>query len=98
MIKLENDFKIRCKKCNKEHSIEISSFDEPEINSYERSMGYEYEQTWKYEFECDKCNNEIEISIQGFEYPENILNFENFDDGQGFTFASKPSLTIDYDE
>ena len=98
MIILENDFEIKCKKCGKKHTIEIDNFEEPETNSYERSMGYEYEYTWEYEFDCDKCNNEIMISIQGNEYPENILNFESLDNGHGLSYITKPSLKIDYHE
>ena len=97
-MKLENDFKIKCKKCNKEHFIGISDLGNPETASYERSMGYEIEHTWDYEFECDNCQNNIHISIQGYEYPENILNFENYNNGSGFIYITRPSLTIDCDE
>jgi hypothetical protein len=46
MIILENDLKIKYKKCKNENFIEIASFEGPETTSYERSMGYETEYTW----------------------------------------------------
>lgn len=89
--------KVKCKKCNKLHDISPEDFDEPETTSDERSMGYETQYTWEYEFNCDKCNNELKIIIEGYEYPVGILNYQEFN-VEGCLIVDEPSLEINNED
>jgi hypothetical protein len=99
---IDKGAKIKCKKCNKIHDISPEDFGDPETTSDERSMGYETQYTWEYEFSCDKCNNDLKITIEGFEYPEGVLNYQEFN-SEGCVIVEDPSLEINneadsYDE
>lgn len=89
--------KVRCKKCNKLHDINPEDFNGPEKSSDERSMGYETQYVWEYEFNCDKCNNELKITIEGYEYPTGILNYQEFN-LEGCLIVDEPSLEINNEE
>lgn len=89
--------KVKCKKCNKLHDISPEDFDEPETTSDERSMGYETQYTWEFEFNCDKCNNELKITIEGYEYPVGILNYQEFNT-EGCIIIEEPALEINNQE
>lgn len=89
--------KVKCKKCNKLHDISPEDFDEPETTSDERSMGYETQYIWEYEFNCDKCNNELKITIEGYEYPVGILNYQEFN-VEGCLIVDEPSLEINNED
>jgi len=85
--------KIKCKKCNKHHTIKAEDYDDPETSSDERSMGYETQYIWEIEFNCDKCNNELKITIEGYEYPIGILNFQEVS-SEGCSIIEEPTLEV----
>jgi len=88
-----DEIKVKCKKCNKLYNINPEDFDGPETTSDERSMGYETQYIWEYEFICDKCKNELKITVEGFEYPTGILNYQEFN-VEGCFIVNQPVLEI----
>lgn len=89
--------KIKCKKCGKIHDIDPEDFNSPKTTSDERSMGYEIQYTWEYEFICDKCENELKVIIEGYEYPVGFLNYQEFRT-EGCLFIEKPTLEINSED
>lgn len=89
--------KVKCKKCGKLHNINPDDFNEPETTSDERSMGYETQYTWEYEFACDKCDNELKLIIEGYEYPVGFLNYQEFN-SEGCIIIEEPALEINNED
>jgi restriction system protein len=96
-MKIDKGAKIKCKKCNKLYYISPEDFDEPDTTSDERSMGYEIQYTWDYEFNCDKCKNELKITIEAYEYPVGILNYQEIN-AEGCNIIDEPSLEINNED
>jgi len=92
-MRIIGKIKVKCKKCQKLHDISPENFDDPEKNSDERSMGYETQYIWEYEFKCYNCNNELKITIEGYEYPVGILNYQEFRT-EGCLIIDEPRLEI----
>jgi|WetSurMetagenome_2_1015567.scaffolds.fasta_scaffold199474_2 restriction system protein len=88
--------RVKCKKCSKLHDISPEEFEGPETSSDERSMGYETQYIWEFEFNCDKCNNDLKITIEGYEYPAGILNYQEFN-SEGCIIIDEPSLEVNND-
>ena len=93
MIIIAKGNEIRCKKCSKLYKISPDDFGKPKTNSDERSMGYETQYIWKYEFNCDQCENELKITIEVYEYPIGILNYKEFH-AEGCLIITEPSLEL----
>lgn len=93
MIKITNDFSVKCKKCGTENGIDINDFEPAETYSDERNMGYEIEYIWHYEFACSKCSNDIEVIPRAFEYPEGILNYHDIE-CNGAVIVDEPNFII----
>jgi hypothetical protein len=92
-MRIIGKIKIKCKKCQKIHDICPEEIDDPEINSDERSMGYEIQYIWEHELICDRCKNNLKITIEGYEYPVGILNYQEFS-SEGCSIIVEPSLEI----
>lgn len=94
---ITQETEVKCKKCNKLHSISPEDFGYPETTSDERSMGYETQYIWECEFNCDKCNNDLKITIEGYEYPIGILNYQEFN-AEGCIIVQEPLLEVNSED
>ncbi|MCA6065804.1 hypothetical protein JI747_001355 [Chryseobacterium sp. RG1] len=89
--------KIKCKRCQKQYDIDPVDFDDADISSDERSMGYELQYTWQYMSNCVRCKNELTIIVEGYEYPVGAFNYEEFT-YEGCIVIENPELEIKHIE
>jgi len=73
MIELNtNKVRVRCLECREEHFIEIEL---KGTEKEQRSMGYEYEHTYKGKMRCTNCGEKMKLEIIIFEYPKDWVNY-----------------------
>ena len=63
MMRIPNDFYIKCNKCNHVSLVETDGLDY-ETSVYDRPMGEEIEYTFHGEICCEKCHSWIEFCIR----------------------------------
>jgi hypothetical protein len=68
-MKVKSGYKnVRCSKCNRTHTIDISKVDIGENYSEERPMGQENAYSGIWNDQCT-CGNSMEAEIEIYEYP-----------------------------
>ncbi len=78
MIKqIKTKYEIKCKNCEKLHSLEGSDLEFECVESHERRMGPENNYEAKVEFPCE-CETEIEYTFNVWEYPTGVENNRQF--------------------
>lgn len=95
MMRISNDFYVKCDKCNNVLLIEADSLDY-ETSVYDRQMGEEIEYDFRGEICCEKCHSWIEFSIRGYEYPVGAFNYSAAE-CHGGEFIDEPSVEIEYE-
>lgn len=87
------DVTIECAKCRSKKTFNNDAFDYDSDVVDERSMGTEWQHTWKLEEECEKCHKHFLLSIDMWEYPVGCMNYqENKIDGA--SFVNEPEIDV----
>lgn len=95
MMRIPNDFYVRCDKCNYVSLVEADSVD-CDTYSYERQMGEEIEYNFHGEICCEKCRSWISFCIRGYEYPVGAFNYSDAECSGG-EFIDPPVAEIEYE-
>lgn len=95
MIRISNNFYIRCDKCGNITQIAADDLDY-ETFVYDRPMGEEIEYDFRGEICCDECHSWIDFSIRGYEYPVGAFNFSD-SECNGGSFVDEPVVEMDYE-
>ena len=95
MMRIPNDFYIKCDKCNHVSLVETDGLDY-ETSVYDRPMGEEIEYTFHGEICCEKCHSWIEFCIRGCEYPVGAFNYSDAE-CHGGEFVDEPTVEIEYE-
>lgn len=95
MMRVANDFDVRCNRCGRIVYFYADEFDEYTTCAYERNMGTEIEFDFPCEKDC-KCGNSILVHVMGYEYPEGAFNYTSVE-CDGGEFLLKPSAEMDYE-
>lgn len=95
MMRVSEDFYIRCTKCNHVTLVETDSL-EYDNAVYERAMGEEIEYNFYGEICCKGCNSWINFNIRAYEYPVGAFNFSGYD-CDGGEFVNEPTVEIEYE-
>lgn len=70
------DIVVECSKCRNRKIFNNEAFDYDADAVDERSMGTEFQHTWKLEEqECEKCHKRFSLSIDMWEYPLGCMNY-----------------------
>lgn len=95
MMRLSENFYIKCNECGHVTLVETDSL-ECDTSTYDRAMGEEIEYNFYGEICCEKCNTWIDFSIRGYEYPVGAFNFSDCDCNGG-GFVKEPTVEIEYE-
>ena len=95
MMRIPNDFYIKCDKCNHVSLVETDGLDY-ETSVYDRPMGEEIEYTFHGEICCEECHSWIEFCIRGYEYPVGAFNYSDAE-CHGGEFVDEPTVEIEYE-
>lgn len=95
MIRISNNFYIRCDKCGNITQIAADDLGY-ETSVYDRPMGEEIEYDFRGEICCDECHSWIDFSIRGYEYPVGAFNFSD-SECNGGSFVDEPVVEMDYE-
>ena len=95
MMRIPNNFYIKCNECGNVTLIEADDLDY-ETSVYDRPMGEEIEYDFRGEICCDKCHSWIDFSIRGYEYPVGAFNFSD-SECHGGCFIDEPVVEMDYE-
>ena len=95
MMRIPNDFYIKCDNCDNVTLVEADSLDY-ETSVYDRAMGEEIEYDFRGEIHCDRCHSWIDFSIRGYEYPVGAFNFSG-SECHGGCFIEKPVVEMAYE-
>ena len=85
------DVVVECSKCH--HQITFSGDDMEKDSEIigNRSMGPEFQHTWRIESECPKCHETISLSVDMWEYPIGCVNYRE-QQIDGATFVNEPEI------
>lgn len=95
MMRIPDDFYIKCDKCNHVSLVETDGL-EYETSVYDRPMGEEIEYTFRSEICCEKCHSWIDFCIRGYEYPVGAFNYSDAE-CHGGEFVDEPTIEIEYE-
>ena len=86
------DVTIVCSKCRHKKIISNDNFEYDVDAVDERSMGPEFQHSWKLEEqECEKCHKNFSLSIDMWEYPIGCINYQEVQI-EGALFVNKPEI------
>ena len=73
MIEFKNpSLRVICLECREEHFIEMKHI---RTDKEQRSIGFEYEHTYRGELKCSHCGEDMGLLTTIFEFPKGILNY-----------------------
>lgn len=64
--------RVRCLECREEHFIEMKHIG---TDKEQRSLGFEYEHTYRGELKCSHCGEDMKLLTIIFEYSKGFLNY-----------------------
>ncbi len=67
-----NKIRVRCLECREEHFIEMEHIG---TDKEQRSLGFEYEHTFRGELKCSHCMEKMRLLTIVYEYPKEIINY-----------------------
>ncbi len=66
------NIKIRCTECKEENHIYMKYLG---TEKEQRTIGFEYEHTYRGESECSNCDEKMRLLITLYEFPKGIFNY-----------------------
>jgi hypothetical protein len=86
------DITIECSKCRHRKTFHNDDFVYESDAVDERSMGTEFQHTWKLEeYECENCHKFFSLSIDMWEYPIGCMNYQE-KQIDGASFVNEPEI------
>lgn len=72
MIKFKQSLvRVKCLECRTEHHIDMKYIN---TEKDQRSIGFEYEHTYKGNLQCSNCEQKMSILTLIYEYPKGVIN------------------------
>ena len=85
------DVVVECSRCHHQMTFQCNDVEDESEAIDERSMGTEYQHTWKVEFDCEKCGETISLSVDMWEYPIGCVNYQE-QQIDGASFVNEPEI------